>query len=90
MLEQRVLYRKYVDYLYILNMNTSKSYVFEGIACDLIDYLSNAKNIDIEKIATNIENNYEVENPIQMHEEISDFVNFLQAEGILIGGKNYD
>ena len=89
MLAQRVLYRKYADYLYILNLNTSKSYVFEGIACDLIDFLSETKNIDVEEIVTQVEENYEIENPTQMREEISNFINFLLVEGILIGGKNY-
>ena len=86
MLAQRVLYRKYADYLYILNLNTSKSYVFEGIAGDLIDFLSERKNIDVEEIAAQVEENYEIENPAQMREEISNFINFLWAEGILIGG----
>jgi len=86
MLAQRVLYRKYADYLYILNLNTSKSYVFEGIAGDLIDFLSERKNIDVEGIVAQVEENYEIENPAQVREEISDFINFLWAEGILIGG----
>mgnify|MGYP006916024711 CR=1 FL=1 len=90
MLAQRVLYRNYADYLYILNLNTLKSYVFDGIACDLMDYLSNIKNIDVEKIFAYVEENYEVENPAQMREEICEFVNFLQSENILIGGNNYD
>ena len=86
MLAKRVLYRKYAGYLYILNLNTTKSYIFEGIACDLIDYLSSAKNIAIQEIVTHVEENYEVENPTQMREEISHFINFLSAECILIGG----
>lgn len=90
MLEQRVLYRKYADYLYILNMNTLKSYVFEGIACDLMDYIADAKNIDIEEIVAYVEENYEVENPVKMRIEIGDFVSFLKTEGILNGGKNHD
>ena len=85
MLAQRVLYRKYADYLYILNLNTSKSYVFEGISCDLIDHLSETE--DIEEIAAYVEENYEVENPAQMRSEIGDFVHFLQTEGVLIGGR---
>lgn len=90
MLAQRVLYRNYADYLYILNLNTAKSYVFDGIACDLMDYLSDTKKIDIEEIFSYIEENYEVENPAQMRVEIGDFVNFLQSENILIGGNDYE
>ncbi len=90
MLAQRVLYRNYADYLYILNLNTSKSYVFEGIACDLMDYLSETTNIDFEKIIAYVEENYEVENPLQMREEIDKFINLLQSENILIGGNNND
>ncbi|MBQ6296913.1 MAG: PqqD family protein [Selenomonadaceae bacterium] len=89
MLAKRVLYRKYAGYLYILNLNTTKSYLFEGIACDLMDYLSHTKSIAVQEIVAYVEENYEVENPTQMREEIIDFVNFLQAEDILIGGKNY-
>ena len=90
MLEKRILYRNYAGYLYILNMNTLKSYVFDGIACDLIDYLSDEKNIDIEEVVAYVEENYEIENSLQMRIEIGDFVNFLQTEGILNGGKNHD
>ena len=83
MLAKRVLYRKYAGYLYIINLNTSKSYVFEGIAEDLIDFLADAENICIENLITHIESEYEIEDPEQMRTEVKDFVMTLQKEGIL-------
>lgn len=39
MLKPRVLYRKYAEYLYIINLNTSKSYVF--VAGDILPVIQN-------------------------------------------------
>lgn len=90
MIAQYVLYRKYAEYLYIINLNTSKSYVFEGIAGDLMDFVANTETVNLDKLTARITEEYEVEDPTQMREEVTDFVNFLQVEGILIGGKNHD
>ena len=43
----------------------------------------------MEEIFNYIEENYEVESPTQMSEEINNFINFLLTEDILIEGKNY-
>ena len=83
MLAPRVLYRKYGGYLYILNLNTSKSYVFEGIASELIDILATAETVDLDEILARVEEDYEVENPAQMRKEVEDFVKALKADDIL-------
>lgn len=89
MLAPRVLYRKYADYLYIINLNTAKSYVFEGIAGDLIDILATSETVELEELIARVEKDYEVENPAQMRMEVEDFVKVLQAEGFLNGGTNH-
>lgn len=89
MLEQRVLYRKYAGYLYIINLNTSKSYVFEGIAGDLMDILADAKTVNLDEVVARVEDDYEVEDPAQMRTEVEDFIRTLQNEGILNGGIYY-
>ena len=83
MLTKHVLYRKYGGYLYIINLNTSKSYVFEGIAGDLIDILATAESINVDEIVTRIEEDYKVENPAQMRKEVEDFVKVLEFDDIL-------
>lgn len=83
MLAQRVLYRKYADYLYIINLDTSKSYVFEGIAGDLIDILATAETVNLEEILTRVEEDYEVEDPAQMCKEVEGFIKVLKDEDIL-------
>ena len=90
MLEQRVLYRKYAGYLYIINLNTSKSYVFEGIAGDLMDILADAETVNLDEVVARVEENYEVEDPKQMRAEVEDFIRTLQNEGMLNGGNYYD
>lgn len=88
MLEQHVLYRKYAEYLYIINLNTSKSYVFEGIAGDLMDILADVETVNLDEIIARVEEDYEVEDPAQMRAEIGDFIKVLQDEGMLNGGNN--
>ena len=83
MLAQRVIYRKYLGYLYIINLDTSKSYVFEGIASDLIDILAEAETVNLDEIFARVENDYEVEDPAQMRREVEDFVKALQDDDIL-------
>lgn len=86
MLAPRVLYRKYAGYLYIINLNTSKSYVFEGIAGDLMDILATAETVNLDELIARVEEDYEVEDLAQMHIEVEDFVNVLQDEGVLTSG----
>ena len=83
MLTPRVLYRKYADYLYIINLNTSKSYLFEGIAGDLMDILADTETVNLDELTARIEEEYEVENSAQMRTEVEDFVKVLQNEGLL-------
>lgn len=83
MLAPRVLYRKYAGYLYIINLNTSKSYVFEGIAGDLMDILATAETVNLDELIARVEEDYEVEDLEQMRIEVEDFVNVLQTEGFL-------
>ena len=90
MLEQRVLYRKYAGYLYIINLNTSKSYVFDGIAGDLMDILADAETINLDEVVACVEEDYDVEDPAQVRAEIEDFIRTLQSEGMLNGGSYYD
>ena len=85
MLAPHVLYRKYAGYLYIVNLNTSKSYVFEGIADDLIDILATAETVKLDELIARVQEDYEVENPVQMRTEIEEFIKSLQTEGFLIG-----
>ena len=85
MLAPHVIYRKYLDYLYIINLDTSKSYVFEGIAGDLIDILAEAETVNIDELVARIERDYEVDDPAQMRREVADFVQALQADAILRG-----
>ena len=84
MLAPRVLYRKYAGYLYIMNLNTSKSYLFEGIASDLIDILATAETVELDKLIARVEEDYEVEDAAQMRTEIEDFAKILQDEGLLL------
>lgn len=88
MLAPRVLYRKYAGYLYIINLNTAKSYVFEGIASDLMDILAVSETVEIDELIVYVEENYEVENPTQMRKEVEDFVKVLKAYDILGGKKS--
>ena len=83
MLAPRVIYRNYLGYLYIINLDTSKSYVFEGIAGDLIDILAEAETVDLDELFARVENDYEVEDPAQMRREVEDFVKALQDDDIL-------
>ena len=88
MILKNIIYRKYAGYLYLVNLDTNKSYVFEGIAGDLIDFLTEIESID--EIFARVEEEYEVEDPIQMRTEVGDFIKFLQSEGFLNGGSSHD
>lgn len=83
MLMPRVLYRKYAGYLYVINLNTLKSYVFEGIAGDLMDILATVETVNLDELITRVEEDYEVEDPVKMRTEVEDFIKILQTEGFL-------
>lgn len=88
MILKNSIYRKYAGYLYLINLDTHKSYVFEGIAGDLIDLLDEVESV--EEIFARVEAAYEVDDPAKMREEVGNFVKFLQTEGFLNGGNCYD
>ena len=85
MLASRVIYRKYAEYLYIINLNTLKSYVFDGIAGDLMDILATVETINLDDIIARVEDEYEVENHAQMRIDIENFIKILSNEGFLKG-----
>ena len=88
MLLKNVIFRKYAGCLYLLNLSTAKSYVFEGIAGDLMDFLTEAESVD--EVFARVEAEYEVDDAAQMRAEVSDFVKFLRTEGFLNGGNDHD
>ncbi len=88
MILKNIIYRKYAGYLYLLNLDTNKSYVFEGIAGDLMDFLSEVDSVD--EIFARVESEYEIEDPAQMRAEVGEFVKFLRTEGFLNGGSSHD
>ena len=85
---KNVIYRKYAGYLYLVNLGTGKGHVFEGIAGDLMDFLTEAESVD--EVFARVEAEYEVDDPAQMRTEVSAFVEFLRTEGFWNGGNDHD
>lgn len=82
MLSERVLYRKYAGYSYILNMNTSKSYVFDGISNDIILYIANEEKTDIDSIMFYLREHQAIPDLVSFKDDVENFLTFLKSEGI--------
>ena len=72
MLHSFKLNRSY--YLYIIKLNISNYYVFEGIAGDLIDILATAETVNLDELIARVETDYEVDASAQRRTAVEDFV----------------
>lgn len=86
MLAEHVLYRIYSEYVYILDTRTSKSYVFDGIAVDLIDLIAGQETLSVPVLSAHIENLYGSVDSAGVQEDVRWFLEVLEGNGLLRSG----